>query len=159
MKPISQIWTLSLLLSLSLFSCQREEVQALESLEGEWNVVAIESLYGAFTRTGGNATETVEDAGQLGTMLFEEGTVRFNFNRNDSLFAGNSDWELEFEKVNEGFFRVPRYTLIIDALGTFEVQFEDDTKNSQRDAQNAIFREVTDAPQERIVHFTLEKVE
>ncbi|MEL6843127.1 MAG: hypothetical protein AAFP02_07910, partial [Bacteroidota bacterium] len=68
MKPISQLWTLLLLLSLSLFSCQREEIQALESLEGEWNVVAIESLYGAFTRTGGNATEIVEDAGQLGTM-------------------------------------------------------------------------------------------
>ncbi|MEL7340374.1 MAG: hypothetical protein AAGM67_07815 [Bacteroidota bacterium] len=159
MKRLPQLWICLSVLSIGLFSCQREEVQAINSLEGNWNITAITSYYGEFDETAFNPTETVEEAGQLGTMQFEAETVRFNFSRNDSLFAGNSDWALEFEKVNEGFFRVPRYTLFIDALGTFEVQFEDDTKNAQRDAQNAIFREVTDTPQERIVHFTLEKVE
>ncbi|MEL6588961.1 MAG: hypothetical protein AAFQ87_04325 [Bacteroidota bacterium] len=159
MKPISQLWTLLLLLSLSLFSCQREEIQALESLEGEWNVVAIESLYGAFTRTTGNATEIVEDAGQLGTMTFEEETVRFTFTRNDTLFSGTSDWELAYEKVRSGFFRVPQYTLTIDELGEFDVAFEDGTNNSQRNAESAEFRQNTIEPSERVLIFNLEKVQ
>ncbi|MEL6845309.1 MAG: hypothetical protein AAFP02_19050, partial [Bacteroidota bacterium] len=89
----------------------------------------------------------------------EEETVRFTFTRNDTLFSGTSDWELAYEKVRSGFFRVPQYTLTIDELGEFDVAFEDGTNNSQRNAESAEFRQNTIEPSERVLIFNLEKVQ
>lgn len=127
---------ISLLTSLIFISCNNDEVQAENSLEGLWEINRINSRYGTFTANSFNPTETVSDSGQLGTFLFGEETVDYSFMRNDSLFTGDGSWTLDLEKVNAGFFKVNQFTLSIEDQFLFDVTFEDDTKNAEKKATN-----------------------
>lgn len=148
---------LLLILPLIFIGCSRDLIQAENSLEGDWTVVAITSYYGDFDRNSFNATETVLDSGMLGSFNFSEGVVDYSFSRNDSSFAGSSNWTLESEKVNAGFTRVLEFTLDIEDNFLFEVEFENQTKNAEKEATNVRFRENATGPSELLIELTLEK--
>ncbi len=129
-----------LFLAFSFFaitSCEKDEKQAVNSLEGEWNVVAINSIYGEFLENGFIPDETIAEEGQLGTFHFMESKVDYNFVRNDTTYSGNSLWSLEASKVNDGFVRTNQFTLSIENEFLFDVTFGDATKNSEKNATEA----------------------
>lgn len=101
--------------------------------------MTIISYYGDFSDSGFNPTETIEEAGDLGSFEFTENTVDFEFSRNDTLFSGSSIWDLNMERVNAGFVKVPEFTLTIEEQFLFIVAFEDETKNAEKDAMEITF--------------------
>lgn len=131
----------SCLICFALGSCSRDEVQARQSLEGSWNVVEITSIYGEFSGNGFNPTQTIRETGALGSFDFSASTVDYSFTRNDTLFSGSAPWTLIYEKVNSGFIRVPQFELEIEGKFLFEVSFGDQTKNAEKNATEATFRE------------------
>ena len=138
-------------------SCRKDEVQAERSLEGTWNVTAITSWYGLLDETSFNAEETIEESGQLGTFEFGATSVDFNFTRNDTLYTGSSTWELHLAKVQSGFFRVNEFTLEIDGEFTYDVTFEDATRNAERNANSLTFIEEQFGDPGVLIEMILEK--
>jgi len=84
-------------------SCVDDELQAEDSLEGVWNVTEIFSLYGEFFPTGFNSSSNLTEEGALGYFNFNENNVAYSFTRNDTLYSGNMDWNLDIEKRTTGF--------------------------------------------------------
>ncbi|MGB0839078.1 MAG: hypothetical protein ACPGXL_03000 [Chitinophagales bacterium] len=138
-KQFSLLLCCILLLSLCFIQCNRDATQATASIEGTWDVMTITSYYGDFSDSGFNPTETIEEAGNLGSFEFTENTVDFEFSRNDTLFSGSSIWDLNMERVNAGFVKVPEFTLTIEEQFLFIVAFEDETKNAEKDAMEITF--------------------
>lgn len=120
---------LLLFIATFFFSCQKDEKQAINSLEGDWQVTAIKSFYS-------NGEETVEETGALGTFSFDGDMVEYSFTRNDTLFENLRPWMLSAEKVREGFFRDNKFQLEIEGDFLFDVQFEDGTNNAEKNARN-----------------------
>ncbi len=143
--------------SLLLSACNRNEIQATDSLEGEWIITAITSYYGDFSNNGFSPIETVEESGQLGSMSFGEDSVSYEFTRNDTLYVGSSLWMLTEEKVNEGFFRVPKFTLVMGDVFVFEVAFGNQTKNAERNATDITLTRVVEQRNGLLVEMELEK--
>ena len=133
--------SLAILFVTIFISCDKNEVQAENSIEGIWNLVAITSYYGDFSNNGFNPTETVSDAGELGDFTFTQNSVDFNFTRNDTTYTNSSSWNLDYEKVNSGFTKVPKFTLEINDQFLFDVVFEDNTKNAEKNAKTMTFTE------------------
>ena len=153
-----KIYMLSLImLPFLLIGCSRDEIQAENSIEGEWDVVAITSYYGDFSETSFNTTETIPESGQLGSFNFAADSVDYEFTRNDTLFVGRMAWDLAFEKVNAGFTRTNQYTLSIEDQFLFDVSFEDNTKNSEKDATNLQLVENREGDSQVLIEMSLEK--
>lgn len=149
MKYISTTNTIQLtviiILSLLLGSCTKDEIQGRNSLDGTWNINKILSQYADFqvennTVISSENLENIEETGDLGRFIFSENKVNYNFTRNDTVFSGDGNWELKLEKVNTGFFKTNKWTLIIADDFVFDVTFEDATKNSEKNAKVAEFR-------------------
>lgn len=130
---------LLILISLVYISCKKDDIQAQNSMVGDWNVVEINSFYGEFTATGSRPIETIVEQGQLGTFNFDQDSVTFTFTRNDTLFTGNSAWNLLTEEQRSGFFTELVFTLTIENEFIFDVGFEDRTRDSERNAQELTF--------------------
>ena len=126
-------------LAFIVMSCNNDLMEAEESLEGAWDIIRIESFYGEFSETTFNSSEMVVDSGELGSFLFTQNFVEFNFTRNDTLFSGNSQWAINHERIREGFFRTNEFTLTIQDQFVFDVTFGDDTRNAERNASAASF--------------------
>ena len=93
--------TLSLLIfllcSIGLSSCNKDDIQAENSINGIWNVTEIYSLYANFTQNGfNNPTETLTETGALGFFHFEGENVEYQFTRNDTLYTGNRSHNWDF---------------------------------------------------------------
>ncbi|WP_107038174.1 hypothetical protein [Brumimicrobium mesophilum] len=139
---------IALLLISTLFlflSCNKDEKQGIKSIVGTWNVNHIESIYGNYTIEnnvviGTNETDRINESGDLGQFNFGKNEVDFNFTRNDTVYSESSSWELQLEKVNSGFTKTNKWKLIIANEFTFDLTFEDDTKNSEKKADNVEFR-------------------
>lgn len=120
--------SLLILISLSiatfLISCSDDEADANASLKGDWDVKK------AIWVTNDGNIET-QDAGY---MNFSSETVEYNFTVTDSTYSGTADWELTKEMVNSGFHKVPKYTLTIGEVFTYDVLFGDGTDDSAEDA-------------------------
>ena len=69
---------LLLLISLCFASCEKDDVQAKNSIKGNWNVVEITSIYAEFTDNGYTPIETISDQGQLGNFNFGEDSVNLH---------------------------------------------------------------------------------
>lgn len=121
--------------------CKKDDIQAAKSLKGEWDVVAISSFYAKFIENGFVPFETIEESGQLGTFHFKEDSVDFNFMRNDTLYAGKAAWNLDLEKVRQGFSRGNEFTLTIEDYFILDVSFENGTRNSEKNANSMTFIE------------------
>lgn len=135
---------LVLTIVLLLTSCNKDKKQGIKSIEGTWNVKSILSIYGGFdiqnnVVVGTNETERVDESGDLGQFSFGEKNVEYNFTRNDTVYHGNSTWELQLEKVNSGFTKANQWKLIVANEFTFDVVFDDDTKNAEKKAKNIEF--------------------
>lgn len=131
----------TLLFSLAVLftACNRDEVQARKSIEGEWEVTTITSTYGESTQNGFSSDSSFSETGALGTFDFGDESVAYAFTRRDTAFAGSTDWTLVVEKVNSGFTKVNQSTLTLENEFTFDVQFEDGTKNAEKKAEYATF--------------------
>lgn len=129
---MKKIFTLALVLL--LISCSKDLDQGIDSLRGTWQVTYIKSSYGEFFTNGFDTNEVLEEEGDLGTFIFNEKTVDFDFIRNDTLYAGTALWKLDLEKVREGFFRSNAFTLTLEDNFDFEAQFGDATKNAEKNA-------------------------
>ncbi len=141
MKLKSKLYPLLLILSLPLllFTCAKDKDQAINSLNGNWEVVGINSVYGEFFENGFNPSETVEEIGQLGTFNFSPDSVKFEYTRNDTLYTGSETWIISSEKVNTGFTKVTEFTLKIPNHFVFGVDFGNGTKDSEKNANEASF--------------------
>lgn len=139
-------------------ACNKDEKQAQRSLEGTWNVTAVASNYGNFSDTGVSIDSTVSENGALGTFQFGDSRVDYQFTANNTIYEGSTPWQLEAEKVNEGFVRVNQFTLTIEDAFVFEVQFEDATKNAEKKAKSATFTEKPPSESSVQVVLWLEKV-
>lgn len=133
-KIFNVLLLVALLAMLAISSCKKDEAQAEESLIGEWNVTEINSYYGKFSETGQNIFDDKFEKGQFGTFLFKEDVVDYSFTRNDTLYSGSDNWILSFEKVNSGFTQVNRFKLVIGNTFYFDLAFEDQTSNAEKDA-------------------------
>lgn len=120
---------LVLTLGASLTSCNRQEQNAKKSLEGRWKVTEIQTYYGAYS------SEVILEEGNLGYFNFNQDLAAYSFNHNDTLYSGNTTWDLDVDKQNAGFFRETVFTLSLHSDYTFDVFFEDGTRNSERDAE------------------------
>lgn len=146
-----------LLIPVLFMGCNRDEIQAEKSIEGNWEIVSIATNYGSFDVNSFAATDRVEESGTLGSMNFTEQTVDLNFTRNDTSYTGTEQWSLAYEKVNSGFIRVPQFTLTIENQFVFDVLFEDGTKNAEKKATRMTFYEIISGPSNRHVEMVLEK--
>lgn len=156
-KPfiLTAFWTG--MIALVCISCQNDEVQAEESLEGVWDIVSITSYYGQFSETSFDASETVSESGQLGTFEFIQDSVAYSFTRHDTAYAGNMSWILELEKVRSGFSRENQFTLTVEDRFVFNVSFEDETRNAEKDATTTAFVTIPEEGSSVFVEMSLEK--
>ena len=125
---------------LTIFSCTEDLLQAEESLEGEWEVIEIISFYGKFYESGSDSISSVRETGQLGSFIFKldvngENNVDYNFKRNDTLFIETKSYLLDLTKVQSGFFKEKKFTLMIEDLYTYDVQFGNSTRYSEKNAK------------------------
>lgn len=131
-----------LLISLAflfLMSCNKDERQAINSVEGVWDLTEITSVYGSFQNTTFVSNSEIRERGNLGVFNFSEETVDYNFTRNDTTYTGNANWNLVTERVNSGFTRTNKHTLTIRENFIFDVTFEDATRNSEKNATEMTF--------------------
>lgn len=129
------------ILSLLLTACQDDDLaQGINSLEGSWQVTAAKSFYEIAQPDGRLQRSRVDEEGNLGRFEFAEDMVSYQFNRNDTLYQGRERWHLENTRENQGFFKVNRFTLLIDGTFTFKCEFEDQTKNAEQNAKNITLR-------------------
>lgn len=124
-----------LILLTGLISCQKDKVQAESSIKGDWDITEIVSQYGSFVNNTFVENNTKREMGDLGTFNFAQYDVIYNFTRNDTLYTGNTAWNLAYERVNSGFVKVPKYTLTIENRFIFDAFFEDGTKNAEKNAK------------------------
>lgn len=156
MKLITQTLII-VMINCLIVSCNKDERQATNSVEGIWNITAITTIEGEFTNGTFVSTSQETETGQLGIFNFIEEAVDYNFTRMDSTYVGNATWFLMTEKVNSGFTRVNEHTLTITDNFIFDVTFEDDTKNAEKNATKMTF--IKDATIDDVVwmSLTLEK--
>lgn len=153
--------SLSLLILFSLTfltACEKANIKAGErSLEGDWLVTNINSAFGERTANGISIAESTEESGVLGSFVFSENEVVSSYTRLDTLYENTSTWQLQREKVNEGFFKVERYTLVLENQ-IFTCEFGDQTKNAERNAtQLRLIFETTNIGAHEQFILTLEK--
>jgi len=124
-----------LVLSIFLFvGCEKANIKAGEtSLKGTWIVTKINTAYGSRTDLGTNTTQNIEESGTLGQFEFMEDHLLATYTRVDTTYELDTSWELKRDKVNEGFFRVERYSLCLNEQ-IFQCQFGDETKDAERNA-------------------------
>lgn len=146
-----------LILMLSLGACNNDQEQASDSLMGEWNVVESTSIYAEFTPTGFNATETVEESGDLGFFRFTDDLFEYQITRNDTLFEGNGSWDLEADRIRSGFFREPVFYLELPGHFDFQIFLGDGTRNAERNATVANFVERPESGTSVLIDLKLEK--
>lgn len=128
---------LLIIVSICMFSCQDDAVQAKNSLKGSWKVVNIKSFYGNFDESGGGQTDSIHcDSGNLGFFNFNLGIMDFDYIRHDTIREGSGDWTLTSCKVRSGFSRETQFSLDLVNHFTFDVQFEDGTRNSEKNANS-----------------------
>ncbi|MFK7756853.1 MAG: hypothetical protein AB8B53_07970 [Flavobacteriales bacterium] len=144
-------------LNLLISGCNKDESQALKSIEGDWKVVEITRSLGEFTSTSFNAFETTVEKGDLGSFQFGEDEVQYNFISLDSTYHSSTLWSLDVEKVNSGFTRVNRFALDIEGLGMYDVLFEDGTRNSEKKAEEMQWNEIIVGTESEVFLFKLEK--
>ncbi|MBR9920123.1 MAG: hypothetical protein GYB31_04730 [Bacteroidetes bacterium] len=125
-----------------LSACNKDELQAEQSLQGEWKVTEITSYYGDFDQNSFNPSQVVNDTTASGYFLFSEEMAEYNFSRNDTVYSGTASWDLALESVNEGFFKVNDFTLSINGYFMFDVTFGDETKNAEKNATRIFLREL-----------------
>ncbi|MDP5120941.1 MAG: hypothetical protein NWQ46_05070 [Spirosomaceae bacterium] len=125
---------------LLLNSCNIDEIQAKNSVEGRWEITDTVYTTGKFS---GNTFESVGSStiqnGQLGYFDFGSEKVAYSYFVGEENFSGIEPWELSTKKVNAGFTRVNAHTLTIGDKFIFDVTFEDDTKNAERKATSMTF--------------------
>jgi hypothetical protein len=152
------IQSLLIIITSAMFiGCNKDYIQATDSIEGAWDLVAISSHYGEFSNNGVSPIGTVSESGQLGTFYFTKDSVDFNFMRNDTLYAAKAAWSLDLEKVRSGFTRENDFTLTIEDHFLLEVSFEDETRNAEKNASNMTFIETPVSGFGALIEMTLEK--
>lgn len=124
-----------------LTSCEQANINAgEESLEGEWRITKGQYNYNFGGENGVSVDSTIEANDDLGRFVFRENTVNYDITFPHIEFAASNDsWELERSKVNEGFARVERYSLIIDDK-TYSCRFGDETIDAERNATNIVLQ-------------------
>jgi len=140
-----------------ILSCQKDERQATKSLEGNWKVVTVETIYGSQSEFGFSVDSSFLSTGDLGSFDFSDDHVDYKFIAHNVSFDGNSNWTLEADKVNEGFVRVNQFILTIEDDFVFDVDFGNSTKNSEKNATQAVFNEKTSSGKDFMLYLELEK--
>lgn len=120
----SYLYLFAISISFLLISCSDDEADANDSLKGDWEVKKA-----IWVSNEGNIEEP-----DSGYMNFSSETVEYNFTVLDSTYSGTTDWKLTKEMVNEGFHKVPKYTLTIGEGLSYNVLFGDGTDDSAEDA-------------------------
>ncbi len=124
------------------FACKKEEDRAIESLIGDWKITSITTQYGKYDDLGrfeSDSSSTSE--GELGTFNFKELDVTYHFNNNAKTYNKTTTWNLNYDRVKEGFTGKDQYTLFIKDQFIFDVRFGDQTTNSEKNATSATFEE------------------
>jgi predicted nucleotide-binding protein (sugar kinase/HSP70/actin superfamily) len=122
-------------LNATLLSCNRDEVQAENSVRGVWQITSTNVTKGEFDESNFVSNESEMQTGQLGSFDFGEDVVTYNLNIGEEIMSGTKEpWTLTTKKVNSGFTRINVNTLTIGNKFVFDVTFEDGTKNSERKA-------------------------
>lgn len=119
----------ALVMVLILFSCSKDLGQGEDSLMGTWDVVFAETVPVNFEN------RLPEDQGNIGTFIFKEDVMDYFFVHNQDTLTGSSPWRLSLKKQREGFFRVNDFTLKLENFLDFKVNFEDQTRNAEKDAR------------------------
>ena len=86
-------------------------------------------------------------------------TVNYNFTRIDTTYNGSSIWFLKSEKINAGFTRVNQHTLTLTDNFIFDVTFEDDTKNAEKNAKKMTLTKNPIPNNSILIMISLEKIE
>lgn len=152
-----QVFVIIMMASMFVACKKDDKIQAEDSLEGVWDIVAISSMYGEFFENGFNPSETVAETAQLGIFHFMEDSVEYSFTRNDTLYTGIGPWDLELEKVQEGFSKSNRFTLTIEDHFLFDVSLGNGTRNAEKNARNATFVESPSSGFGVLIEISLEK--
>ncbi len=139
MRMIKLQLSLLLLPVLLLTGCSKDDLtQGQKSLEGEWSVNMILTDYGI---DGAGNPIFKRETGALGSLTFSQNQVNYFFTRNDTVYSGDGEWDLHVEKVNSGFTKTNKWTLVIANDFIFDVIFDDETSNSEKDANAMEFTE------------------
>jgi len=155
---MNKLFFLSLIM-LGLVACTKKTLnEGKASLEGTWLVTQVATWKGEFTENGhGGLTEKIE-TGDLGVFVFEESNVELSYLVDSTFIAGDFEWALTLEKVNEGFVKTNNWVLDLGPSLSYALTFENDTKNSERDAHEiTLFMEPQEIGPGMIVELILEK--
>ncbi len=136
-KTLSTFLTLTLLIT----ACNRDEVQGNKSLKGTWTVTEITSIYGDYSVTENGVIAVDETSrntasGELGTFTFSKKEVTYSYSHDDSTYAGHGAWQLNLARVNQGFTKTNEWTLVVENQHTYDLRFEDQTKNAEKKAND-----------------------
>ncbi|HZF99632.1 MAG TPA: hypothetical protein VEY71_01455 [Chitinophagales bacterium] len=94
--------------------------------------------------------------GELGFMTFSENAVEYAYTRLSETYDSTETWVLNREKVNEGFFKVEKYTLTIGDRD-YDCTFGDATSVSEKNADILTLSYETTEPEPNYT-MTLEKL-
>lgn len=129
---------------LSVSSCNSDEIQARNSVEGRWDITDTTYTFGKFNE---NNFESIGNSGiqigQLGYFDFGTEKVTYSYFVGEENFSGIEPWTLTTKKVNAGFNRVNAHTLTIGDKFVFDVTFDSGTKDAER---KATIMKFTNAP-------------
>jgi len=118
-----------ILLATLSFSCSKDLEQGEDSLMGAWDVVFAETVPINF----GNRLPA--DQGNLGTFTFRDDVMDYFFVHNQDTIMGSTPWLLTLDKERQGFYRTNSFTLKLESFLDFKVNFEDQTRNAEKDAR------------------------
>lgn len=158
MRAINKYIVFFIMVAITFLGCKKDQVQAEDSLRGEWQVTELVSQYGSFSNGTFIEISTLKEIGQLGKFTFGKSEVSYNFTRNDTLYSETAPWKLAYEKANSGFTRVPEFTLDIGQQFSFDVFFEDGTKNVEKNAKRALLTQIPQKGDRVVVTLEIEKV-
>lgn len=148
MKSIFFCKVFFVILGIMLVSgCDDEDGNAKDSLIGEWDVSKTALV------TGDLRSESVDS----GFMNFGSQVVEYDFKIDSTHYEGTSNWTLNTEMVNEGFIKVPKYTLSITSLLEFDVRFGDMTDGAEKNATFITMTEITENQEESYLYLELNK--
>jgi len=124
------------LICISVSSCEKDELQGTESLRGNWTVTQIKSYYGEFTENGHNGLDVLEESDDLGYFNFSNGSMEYNYTRNDTVYSGQGPWDLTASSRRQMMvFKEVDFSLKVPNNDVnFEATFGGGARNSEKDA-------------------------
>lgn len=144
--PVKQHLLNLIFLSFLLISCGSPGLEeGTASLIGSWAVYEINYAEGTRTDLGVTTDTSYTQTGDLGSFVFDETEVVYDYSHDLETVSDRSSWELLRATVNCGFNKCEVYTLVLKDLNLTCI-FGDDTADAEENATEITLAYESTAP-------------